>query len=80
MIVESSINVVFWIIGRIFSAFEMVALPVNIASTVIDFMKVGAWVLGSDLLTACLTSIVMWLLFKFSAGLILFIYKLLPFT
>lgn len=80
MIVEALINVVFWIINRIFSAFEMIALPVNIASTLIGFMKVGAWVLGPDLLTLCLTSIVMWLLFKSSVGLIVYIYKLLPLT
>ena len=80
MIVEALINVVFWIINRIFSGFVMIALPVNIASTVIDFMKVGAWVLGPDLLTLCLTSIVMWLLFKSSVGLIVYVYKLLPLT
>lgn len=80
MIVEALINVVFWIINRIFSGFEMIALPVNIASTLIDFMKVGAWVLGPDLLTLCLTSIVMWLLFKSSVGLIVYVYKLLPLT
>lgn len=80
MIFEALFDVVFWIINLIFSGFEMIALPVNIASTLINFMKVGAWVLGPDLLMTCLASIVMWLLFKSSVGLIVYIYKLLPLT
>lgn len=80
MIIESVTGVAYWMIGRLFEGLQIVSLPVNLATVLVDFMKVGAWILGADLLGIVFSSILFWLTFKLTAGLLLFIWRLLPLT
>ena len=80
MIIEGLAGFGFWIIELVFSAFNVVTLPLNLTSAVFDIMKFGAWVIGADLFAIVIGNIFGWLLFKFVAGLILFIYRLIPLT
>lgn len=80
MIVEGITGLAFNIIEFVFSTFQILSLPVNLISVLVDFMQVGAWVIGADLLGLVFGSVIWWLGFKFTAGLILFIWRLLPLT
>lgn len=80
MIIEGVTGLAFWFVGLLFEGFQVVSLPVNLVSVLLDFMKVGAWVLGVDLLGIVFATVSFWLTFKFAAGLILFIWRLLPLT
>lgn len=83
MIIEGVIGLAFSIIDMIFSglaALQFPTLPLNLITVLIDFMKVGAWVVGADLLGIVFSTIIFWLGFKFTAGLLVFIWRLLPLT
>lgn len=80
MIVEGVTGLAFSIIEFVFSTFQILSLPVNLISVLVDFMQVGAWVIGADLLGLVFSSVIFWLGFKFTAGLVLFIWRLLPLT
>lgn len=80
MIMEGLSSLAFWFIGLLFEGMQVVSLPVNLMSVLLDFMKGGAWVLGVDLLVLAFTSVLFWLSFKFTAGLLLFVWRLIPFT
>lgn len=80
MIVESITGWAFFLIESLFSGFSLISLPVNLINVLVDIMKFGAWVIGADLLGLVIGSIGFWLTFKFTAGLVLFIWRLLPLT
>lgn len=80
MIIEGIASFGFWVIETIFSSFNVITLPLNLISAVFDIMKFGAWVIGGDLFAIVIGNIFFWLTFKFAAGLILFIYRLIPLT
>ena len=83
MIVESIASFAFSVIDFIFSLFssvQIVTLPVNLTSTLINFMKYGAWVIGADLFGLVFGVIIGWIMFKWTAGLVLFVYRLIPLT
>ena len=80
MIIEGVTGLAFWLVGLLFEGLQVVSLPINLATVLIDFMKVGAWILGADLLGIVFASVMFWLTFKMTAGLLLFIWRLLPLT
>lgn len=80
MIVESITGWAFFLIESLFSGFSLISLPVNLINVLVDIMKFGAWVIGADLLGLVIGSIGFWLTFKFTAGLVLFIWRLIPLT
>lgn len=80
MILEGLASFAMWIIQLIFSGFNLISLPTSFISVLIDFMKYGAFILGGDLLAIVFSCVFGWLAFKFTAGLILFIYRLIPLT
>lgn len=80
MIVESLLDLTYWFIGLLFEGFQIISIPTDLLGTLVNFLKFGAWVIGADLLGIVFSSIFFWLGFKFSAGLILFIWRLLPLT
>ena len=80
MIIEGVTCLAFWVVGLLFEGLQVVSLPVNLATVLIDFMKIGAWILGADLLGIVFATVSFWLTFKLAAGLILFIWRLLPLT
>lgn len=80
MIVGGLIDFVLWLVELIFSSFQAISLPFNLITVLLDFMKIGSFVVGGDLLALTFTCVFFWLTFKFSAGAILFVYKLLPLT
>ena len=80
MIVDGLLNLTMWFIELLFSGFSAISLPINLVSVLVTILKYGAWVIGSDLVVIIFTTIIFWLTFKLGAGLILFIWRLLPLT
>ena len=80
MVVESLSDFGIWVLELLFVGFQAVSLPSNLISVVIDIMKFGAWIVGADLLMIIFGNVFMWLTFKFTAGLVLFVYRLIPLT
>lgn len=80
MIIESVVGFGFWVVELIFSGLNMISLPFNLMTAIFDIMKFGVWVIGADLFAIVIANIFFWLSFKFTAGLVLFLYRLLPLT
>lgn len=80
MIIEGLSNIVFWLFGLIFDAFSIVTLPANLISALLTIIKYGIWIVGLDLWVIFWSCVIGWLVFKFTAGLVLFIWRLLPLT
>lgn len=80
MIIEGLTGLATWLIGNIFELFQIVNIPTNLVATLLDFMKFGVWVLGGDVYLIVMSTIIGWLVFKLAAGVILFIWRLLPLT
>lgn len=80
MIVETLTGLALSIIQGIFSGLQMLTLPLDLMTVLLDILCYGVWVVGADLMLTTITLITSWLLFKFTAGLILFIWRLLPLT
>lgn len=80
MIVNGLTGLAMWFIGVLFSTFDAVSLPTDLIGVLLDTMKFGAWVIGADLVAIFFANVLFWLTFKFTAGLVLFIWRLIPLT
>lgn len=80
MIFTGLSNYAMWLIGLIFNGFEFLSLPLGLISTLIEFMNFGSFIIGGDLMSLVFGSVFFWLSFKFTAGLVLFVYRLIPLT
>lgn len=63
----------------LFSALEILKLPLESLNVLFTFLEVGNWVVGSDLMTLIIGSVVGWYAFKLSTGFALWVYRLIPF-
>lgn len=63
-----------------FSLFEFVSLPLDIISTLYTILCYGVWVVGADVLLLFTSSVMLWVSFKATVGLAIWLYKLLPLT
>lgn len=64
----------------LFSAFDVLSLPLDLISTLYTILCYGTWVVGVDVLLLVSGSIIFWLTFKAGTGLVLWLWKLLPLT
>lgn len=80
MIIETVLSFSCYIIQGLFSGLQFFTLPVDYLTVLLDILCYGVWVIGADLMALTIVNITGWLTFKFGAGLILFIWRLLPLT
>lgn len=80
MIVESLLDFSLTLIQGLFSALQFVSLPTDLLTALLDFFCYGTWVIGADLLGVFVSSVVGMYTFKFTAGLVLFFWRLIPLT
>lgn len=80
MIIETVFQWSCNLIVSLFSLFEFVNLPLDLISTLYTIVCYGTWCVGADVLALFSASVMGWLIFKSSAGLALWLYKLLPLT
>ena len=80
MIVESLTSLGFFVIEWIFSGLQIISLPTDLLGVLVDYLRIGAWIIGADLLSICFATFFAFTSFKLSAGLIVYVWKLLPLT
>lgn len=80
MIQESLIQ---WVCDLLISAcsvFEFINLPIDAINVLTTLLAYGVWVVGSDILLLFSGSVLLWFGVKSSLGLLVWLWKLLPFT
>lgn len=80
MIVETLFAWACDMIYQLFSTFEFINLPVDLLQTLLAILEFGTWVVGADVLALFTSSLLFWAAFNMSAGLIVWIWKMLPLT
>jgi hypothetical protein len=80
MIIESIFNVFTSLICGVISLCGVITLPFDAIKTLQAVTCYGSYVVGSDLLLIFCTTVSFWLAAKVTVGLVLFIWRLLPFT
>jgi len=80
MIVMFFVNIVKTLILGIISGLQALTLPTQLISTLATITGYGAYVVGADMLVIICTVVMFWLGVKATLGLVLFIWRLLPFT
>lgn len=80
MIIETLFSWCCTFIVNLFSVFEIINLPLDLISTLYTIMCYGVWVVGADVFLMFTGSVMMWVTFKGTVGLIIWLYKLVPLT
>lgn len=80
MIVESLVGFFCSMITALFNGFEIIGLPLQFINTLATITCYGAWVVGLDIISIFVATIVGWWAIKFIVGLAVFIWELLPLT
>ena len=80
MIVENVVDWFFNLMTLAFHGMEIVHLPEQIIQTLSTIMAYGVWIVGLDVLGIIVTTVVTWWTIKFTVGLVVFIWELLPLT
>ena len=80
MIVEFIVNCFCGLLDGVFLTVNFVSIPVNGIQVLGTFVSYGASIIGADLLLLFCSTVMMWSTLKLSLGLILFMWRLLPFT
>lgn len=80
MIFEWFFGIFSWFIEKLIGLLGVFTLPLDLVTVLADITCYGAWIVGDDLLLIVAGCISFWLMIKFTAGLLVFIWKLLPFT
>lgn len=80
MIVETLLSFASTFIQGLFSALQIINLPTDYMTVLLDIFCYGTWVIGSDLMAIVLATITGMLTGRFLLGLALFIWRLLPLT
>lgn len=80
MIVETVFSWACSFLQLLFSGFQVLQLPANLIDVLVDILCYGVWVIGVDLISIILTNVIFWLSLKFSVGVTVWLWRLLPFT
>ena len=78
--VEFFINMFVAFLDTLISTVSMVTLPIDMISALSTVSAYGSWIVGSDLLLLFATCVFTWTTIKIGIGLVLFVWRLLPFT
>lgn len=80
MIIETILQWSCNLIVGLFSLFEVVNLPSDAISVLYSILCYGVWVVGSDLMLIFISTVMGWITFKATVGLVIWLYKLIPLT
>lgn len=80
MIVESLVDLFFNILTTAFSGMQIIGLPMDFIYVLQNILGYGIYIVGADLMAILFAVVVSWWMIKFSVGLVLFIWELLPLT
>lgn len=80
MIIEFIINVFCGLLSGFMSGLKVISIPMDAVTTLGTVISYGSYVVGSDFLLLFSSVIFMWMWLKFSLGIGLFLWRLLPLT
>lgn len=80
MIFEVLINILVELIVVAIGSFNLVTLPVNVIETLGAVMVYGNAIVGADLMLVFASNVLAWMGLKLAVGILLFLWRLLPFT
>lgn len=79
MIIMALFKILTSTIEIILTPIALMELPINLIDTMASITAYGSWIIGSDLLVIVIGSILLWSTIKITVGIVLFIYRLIPF-
>lgn len=80
MIVSTTIDLFFAILRGAFSGMEIIGLPLQLINTLQTILVYGIWVVGADIMAIFVAMVVGWWSIKFTVGLVVWLWELLPLT
>ena len=80
MIFETLIDYFVSLLSLAIDGFHAVSLPFDLISALGTVVSYGSFVVGADLMLIFCSCVVGWLTLKISVGIIIFVWRLLPFT
>lgn len=80
MIVNTLLDLVVNSICGIFHGLEVLSLPIDLIGALVTVLEYGNAIVGTDLMLIIFGSIMGWLAIRTTAGLVIFIWRLLPLT
>lgn len=80
MIVESVLGLFFSVLRLALSGFEIIGLPYQYINVLSTIMSYGIWIVGVDVMAIFISCVVGWWAIKFTVGLVIWIWELLPLT
>ena len=80
MIIQSVIDLCCSVFVSMMNGLSSMPVPTDLMSAMGGLAVYGCWVLGTDLFLAVSACISYWFITKITAGLILFVWELLPLT
>lgn len=80
MIGEALINLCLGIFRLLFGALDFVQLPTQLISTLGTILAYGTWIVGVDILSLFVGSVVFWWGVHLSIGIAVWLWKMLPLT
>lgn len=77
-------NLLFDLLSSLFllvaDAISLVPLPVALMDVLFDIFCYGTWVVGADFMASFITAVAGWYYVRWSIGILVFLWDLLPFT
>lgn len=80
MVIKFLLDIVVSVVNVALSGLSLLSLPVDLISAFATCIEYGQYFLGDDLFLLVLSTAVFWIGLKATAGVILFIWRLLPLT
>lgn len=80
MIVEGLVGLFFDMLSLAFRGMEIVGLPFQLISVLQTILCYGVWIVGADIMAIFVSLVVGWWAVKFSVGLLVWLWELLPLT
>lgn len=80
MIVETLLDFVIYLFMSAISGFEVLKLPLEIIGVLTNVLQYGVWIVGADVMALVFGTVFGWWTLKATAGLVIFLWKLIPLT
>lgn len=80
MIFNIFIDILVDLIVTAIGTLNFVTIQTDVIMSLAKFTRFGAYVVGSDILLIFSASVLMWMGVRFTVGLVVFVWKLLPLT
>lgn len=80
MIVGSLLDMFFGLLNLFLEPISMLPLPADMIQTLTTISGYGVWVVGADLMSLIISTVMMWWTIKLTIGIVIWLWELLPLT